>query len=149
ADAMELPFPTAAFDAVACQFGLMFVPDKGRALKEAARVLKPGGTLHFSVWCGLEDNAYGRIARDVTARFFATNPPTFYEVPFGFHDHALIERLLNASGFTRIAIDKATLEATAAPARHFARGLVEGNPIATSIREAGLDSAPIIEAVAR
>jgi ubiquinone/menaquinone biosynthesis C-methylase UbiE len=37
ADAQELPFPDASFDAVACQFGIMFVPDKARALREARR----------------------------------------------------------------------------------------------------------------
>jgi ubiquinone/menaquinone biosynthesis C-methylase UbiE len=41
ADAMELPFADAAFDAVVCQFGAMFFPDKARAFAEARRVLKP------------------------------------------------------------------------------------------------------------
>jgi len=31
ADAMDLPFPDATFDAVVCQFGAMFFPDKARA----------------------------------------------------------------------------------------------------------------------
>src|SRR5262245_36853861 len=39
ADAMELPFPDGAFDAVVCQFGVMFFPDKSRAFSEAHRVL--------------------------------------------------------------------------------------------------------------
>jgi ubiquinone/menaquinone biosynthesis C-methylase UbiE len=43
ADAQELPFPDASFDAVLCQFGVMFFPDKVRAFSEARRVLKPGG----------------------------------------------------------------------------------------------------------
>ncbi|WP_431246358.1 class I SAM-dependent methyltransferase [Leifsonia xyli] len=42
ADAQELPFGDAGFDAVACQFGLMFVPDLTRAFCEARRVLAPG-----------------------------------------------------------------------------------------------------------
>src|SRR6187200_1125987 len=43
ADAMALPFPDESFDAVVCQFGLMFVPDKAAAVAEAFRVLRPGG----------------------------------------------------------------------------------------------------------
>jgi len=45
ADALALPFEDGSFDAVACQFGAMFFPDKVQGYKEARRVLKPGG--HF------------------------------------------------------------------------------------------------------
>ena len=43
ADALALPFPDRAFDAVACQFGAMFFPDKATAYGEARRVLRRGG----------------------------------------------------------------------------------------------------------
>src|SRR5262245_40396331 len=44
ADAASLPFPDGSFDAVVCQFGLMFVPDKAAAFREARRVLREGGS---------------------------------------------------------------------------------------------------------
>ena len=43
ADAQALPFPDGSFDAVVCQFGVMFFPDKPKAFREARRVLKKGG----------------------------------------------------------------------------------------------------------
>src|ERR1700680_2814653 len=43
ADALALPFADQRFDVAACQFGVMFFPDKVQAYKEARRVLKPGG----------------------------------------------------------------------------------------------------------
>jgi ubiquinone/menaquinone biosynthesis C-methylase UbiE len=43
ADALALPFADQSFDVVACQFGVMFFPDRIRGYKEAFRVLKPGG----------------------------------------------------------------------------------------------------------
>ena len=49
ADAAALPFPAASFGAVACQFGLMFVPDKEAAFREARRVLAQGGLFAFNV----------------------------------------------------------------------------------------------------
>jgi ubiquinone/menaquinone biosynthesis C-methylase UbiE len=49
-DAGTLPFPDASFDAVGCQLGLQFVPDRGRALREMHRVLKPGGRVTVMVW---------------------------------------------------------------------------------------------------
>jgi len=45
ADALALPFPDASFDTVVCTFGLCAVPDDGRAVAEAVRVLRPGGLL--------------------------------------------------------------------------------------------------------
>ena len=50
ADAMRLPFDDAAFDLVACQFGVMFFPDKPAAFAEAARVLAPGGRVLMNTW---------------------------------------------------------------------------------------------------
>ena len=49
ADATALPFDDDAFDVVACQFGVMFFPDRPKAYSEVRRVLKPGGTLLFNV----------------------------------------------------------------------------------------------------
>ena len=45
ADALDLPFPDAGFDAVTIGFGLRNVTDIPRALAEMARVLRPGGRL--------------------------------------------------------------------------------------------------------
>lgn len=48
-DALRLPFPDGAFDAVVCSEVLEHIPDHGAALSEIARVLKPGGRLGVSV----------------------------------------------------------------------------------------------------
>lgn len=50
ADAMALPFADASFDAVVCQFGVMFYPDKDQSYREVLRVLVPGGHYLFSIW---------------------------------------------------------------------------------------------------
>lgn len=45
ADAGDLPLDDASFDAVTCMFGLCCVPDVPTVLREAVRVLRPGGHL--------------------------------------------------------------------------------------------------------
>ncbi len=47
--ALALPFPDAAFDAVLCQQGLQFFPDRPLAVREIHRVLRPGGRVAVSV----------------------------------------------------------------------------------------------------
>ena len=58
ADAMQLPFEDGVFDAVICQFGAMFFPDKSKAFAEARRVLGPGGVFMFNVWDRIEENEF-------------------------------------------------------------------------------------------
>lgn len=52
--AESLPFPDDSFDVVVSQFGLMFFNDRSEALREAVRVLRPGGRVAIAVWNSLE-----------------------------------------------------------------------------------------------
>ena len=146
ADATELPFADRSFDAAVCQFGLMFFPDKEKAVRETFRVLKPGGTFLFNVWDAIEQNDLPHTAHEVVARFFADNPPDFYQVPFSFHDPEEIRSLLSAAGFNHIQLTLLPLTAIAASARDVAQGLVHGNPIITAIKERDESMIPEIEA---
>src|SRR5215467_6830332 len=67
ADAQALPFEDAGFDAVVCQFGVMFFPDKQKAFAEAKRVLRPGGHYLFNVWDRIEENEVGDLVSRAVA----------------------------------------------------------------------------------
>jgi hypothetical protein len=56
----------------------------------------------FNVWDAIEHNEVCRITRETVAGFFPDNPPQFYTVPFGLHDHETIWRLLTRAGFERV-----------------------------------------------
>jgi ubiquinone/menaquinone biosynthesis C-methylase UbiE len=145
-DATELPFGDGSFDAVVCQFGVMFFPDKENSAREVFRVLKPGGTFLFNVWDAIELNDLAHIAHTVITEFFADNPPDFYEIPFSFHDRSTIGSMLSTAGFTKIELTEVSLPARADSAKKVTTGLVHGNPIVTAIRERQAEKLPEIEA---
>ena len=60
ADALQLPFQDQSFDAVACQFGAMFFPDRVQAYREAHRVLTRAGRFFFSVWDRISENEFAQ-----------------------------------------------------------------------------------------
>ncbi|HEU4417838.1 MAG TPA: methyltransferase domain-containing protein [Planctomycetota bacterium] len=135
ADAQQLPFPDASFDHYVCQFGVMFFPDKAGALREAARVLAPGGEVLLNTWGTMAQNSFARIGHTTIAGFFAKDPPTFYLTPFGWNDQDTIRAVCETAGFASVQIDVVDRSATAVSAADFAIGIVRGNPIAVAIQE--------------
>ena len=130
ADAAALPFPDAHFDAVVCQFGAMFFPDKVKAFGEARRVLKEGGRFAFNVWARIEDNEFADAVTNALAPVFPDDPPTFLKrTPHGHYDVEVHRRELAQAGFTRIDIDTVTLPSRAASHRDAATGLCQGTPM--------------------
>jgi SAM-dependent methyltransferase len=101
ADAMQLPFADGTFDAVVCQFGVMFFPDKPRAFSEARRVLGPGGLFIFNVWDRIEENEFADTVTTALGSVFPEDPPRFMaRTPHGYCDRSTIERDLANGGFT-------------------------------------------------
>ena len=99
ADALALPFEDQSFDAVACQFGVMFFPDKVQGYKEARRVLKPGGHFLFNVWDRISENEFADVVTQALAAVFPHDPPRFLaRTPHGYHDVERIRAELECRG---------------------------------------------------
>jgi ubiquinone/menaquinone biosynthesis C-methylase UbiE len=149
ADAMALPFGDEEFDAVVCQFGVTFFPDKAKGLAEMARVLKRGGSLVFNVWDSLEKNRVAAISHETITSFFEADPPTFLTTPFGFYDTQLIETLLAQEGFAGTESEVVTMTIGGREAASVARGFVAGNPGLLEIQQrASAEAEVVVEAVA-
>ena len=135
ADATDLPFPARSFDAVVCQFGLMFFADKAAGVREAFRVLKPGGRYLFNVWDEMARVPIARITHETVATFFPADPPQFYTVPTGFYQPEPILALLEQAGFGPVEWSYVEKTGTSPSAAEAATGLVEGNPILGAIMQ--------------
>lgn len=72
-DAQAMPYPDHTFDALCMAFGIRNVPDRGRALREMARVVRPGGRIAILELTEPEGGLLGALAR--------------------FHVHVVIPRL--------------------------------------------------------
>ena len=145
ADMTAIDAPDGSFDAVVCQFGVMFVPDQWAAFREAHRTLAPGGRYVFNVWDALERNPFAALTHEVITAFFPNDPPGFYQVPFSFHDRALIREMLASAGFGEVTDSVVELESESPSVNDFARGLVEGNPVINEIQARGGPTAAEIE----
>lgn len=145
ADACQLPFPERSFDALFCQYGVMFFPDKVQAMKEARRILAPGGTYIFNIWDSFEHNPIPHTVHQTLATLIPTNPiPFLAKMPFGYSDRAEIERVTRAGGFSNVAIETVEFPSSAPTAADAARAWVEGTPVLAALNERGItDPAPI------
>jgi ubiquinone/menaquinone biosynthesis C-methylase UbiE len=138
ADAQALPFEDARFDAVICQFGAMFFPDRISAYREARRVLKPSGLFLFNVWDRIEANPSSAALADAVAALFPDDPPSFLRrVPFGYHDLARIEQDLRAAGFTHVSSETLVKQGRLQMAEEEAVGLCHGSPLRAEIEAHG------------
>ena len=145
ADALALPFEDRSFDVVACQFGVMFLPDKVQGYREARRVLKPGGRFFFNVWDRISENEFVDTVTRSLADLFPHDPPRFMaRTPHGYHDVDRIREELNAAGFASISVDAVDAQSRAASPRDAAIGYCQGNPLRTEIEArdpSGLENA--------
>jgi SAM-dependent methyltransferase len=135
ADAMQLPFDNASFDAVVCQFGVMFFPDKAKAFAETRRVLKAGGVLLFNVWDRISENEFADTVTSALESVFPQDPPRFLaRTPHGYHDQRAIERDLAGGGFNaKPRIDTVAARSPAASARIPAIAFCQGTPLRNEI----------------
>jgi ubiquinone/menaquinone biosynthesis C-methylase UbiE len=143
ADARALPFDDASFDAVACGFGMMFMPDKVAAYRELRRVLRPGGRLVASIWGRIEANPLMHVVEEAVAGMFPQDPPRFLSrTPCGYADAARIGRELREAGFDAVTVETVSAEARAETALGPAMGLCQGTPLRGEIEARDPEALP-------
>jgi ubiquinone/menaquinone biosynthesis C-methylase UbiE len=134
ADALALPFAEQSFDVVACQCGVMFLPDKIQGYTEARRVLRPGGLFLFNVWDRISENEFADVVTEALAALFPHDPPRFLaRTPHGYHDVERIRAELGAAGFTNVSVDAVDAKSRASSPRDPAVAYCQGTPLRNEI----------------
>jgi ubiquinone/menaquinone biosynthesis C-methylase UbiE len=145
ADALALPFEDQSFDAVACQFGAMFFPDKVLGYRQARRVLKPGGHFFFNVWDRIAENEFADLVTETLATIFPNDPPRFLaRTPHGYHDVAKLREELTMAGFAQVSIETLGDISRAPSPREPAIAYCQGTPLRNEIEArdpSGLEAA--------
>jgi SAM-dependent methyltransferase len=124
--AVKMPLPDGTFDAVICQQGLQFFPDKAAALSEMRRVLKRGGRLALSCWRAVEHTPGYLVLEQALAR--RVGPEKAALPPFSLGDAGVIRDLVVGAGFREVKLRADTKMIRFRSAEHLVRAVVGGAP---------------------
>lgn len=146
-DATALPFDAETFDAVVCQFGVMFF-DRDKGFREVYRVLKPNGRYLFRVWDSERYNPFASVSFEVLKQYFPSDTPQFLFDPVRCHQIDPLKELLIQIGFDPIVISVQRHQYTIHDVTAFASALVY-SPLIFEIRDrGGIDPDEIIKELA-
>lgn len=144
APAEAMPLPDEAFDLVLCSMGVQFFPDKVQALREARRVLAPGGRV---AWCapGPTPPLFAAIDEALRAHI-GPGASMFVHAVFSLDDAAEARALMEAAGFDRIDVQATSVPLRVAPPADFFWQYVQSTPLAAAAAELDKQARAALEA---
>ncbi len=150
ADVVNLPFEDGSFDAVVCQFGVMFFPDRPEAFAEIGRLLKRGGVFLFNTWDRIETNEFADVVATAAASVFPDDPPDFLaRAPYGyFNPHDIRADLSTGGFFEHVEIDVLEARSLADSAEDPAIAFCHGTPLRGEIESRDPSSLAHVTSVA-
>jgi len=109
ADAHELSFPDGAFDRVTSRFGVMYLVELRRALREVRRVLKPGGRVTFIAWGPFEQPLFDVLVAPLFRYVVPPEPEPGAPDPFMFAEPGSLSAALRDTGLRAVEEEQATV----------------------------------------
>ena len=134
-DAQSLSFNNNSFDTVVCQFGVMFFPEKLKALRETYRVLRKEGLFIFNAWDRIDNIPIVAIINTVLKEQWVSESPDFLEKgPYSFSDPQLMKELMQQAGFTDIKVELVKLQSHYDSADQVVKGYFDGSPLGSFLQ---------------
>lgn len=110
--AAPLTAPGSAFDVVTCQQGLQFFPDRGAAIREMYRTLRPGGRLVVAVWREIQLQPSFAAIDAALRECFPAEQVEAYGAPFKWPKADELASALKGQGFQDVSVQEHTLPLT-------------------------------------
>lgn len=146
-DLETLPFSDGSFDAVIAANSIQYAEDRVAALRELARVSKPGARIAVGLF-GTSDRVDFRVVFDAF-RDSLPEPPTG-DGPFGLSSEGVLEGLVEQAGLNVIARGEVDLPFIYDDTEMFWRGVISGGPPQATMDIVGEDALKeaVLDAVA-
>jgi ubiquinone/menaquinone biosynthesis C-methylase UbiE len=129
-DAQELDLPPGSFDAAICRNGLMFIPDRQKALTAIRQALKPGAKIAAMVWSAPEKNPWLAMPRRVFAEYAGQDSQIALALSMG--ERGVFEQELAGAGFQYVTV-RAVPASRSFPSLAQALEGLKGSPIAQDV----------------
>lgn len=136
--ALDLGVPDESIDAVLCQQGLQFFPDKPLAMREMRRVLRTGGRLALSVWNNI--GRYNQAVGDALARFVSDEVAARFCASRQAPTREELQRLAAEAGFLDVEVRIARINIRLPKLDKFALDHLAATPVAPAIANADPDA---------
>jgi SAM-dependent methyltransferase len=128
-DATQLPLPDQSYDVVVSQFSLMYFPDRGAAVEEMVRVLKPGGRLVVAVWGPYERATGYVILTDIAHSRCGQAAADVLTAPFVLGEEDALRVLFQEAGVDEPHVELREGEITFPSIAAFVETEVKGSPL--------------------
>jgi ubiquinone/menaquinone biosynthesis C-methylase UbiE len=111
ADATIYPFTPESFDLLASRFGVMFFADPALSFTNLRKGMRRTGRLAFACWREARENPFFMVPLQAVYRHVPKMPQVGPEDPgpFAFASEARVKRILNAAGFSEVAMEPVDL----------------------------------------
>lgn len=131
--AEDLPYAADHFDAVTCQMALMFLADREAALREMARVVRPGGLVALVVPAALGVQPAYRVLVEVAVEHASEDAASMLGTYWNCGDLDALVATCEAAGLRVTGRSTVPGVARFASAEDFVRTEVAGSPLAERI----------------
>lgn len=132
-NAEQLPFENASFDVVMSQFALMYFADRGAALSEMIRVLKPGGRLAVAVWGPFEHATSYVILTEIAQRRCGDMAAEVLRAPFALGNQDDLRELFKSAGIDEVSITLHSGTMRFPSIAIFVEAEIKGSPLAEEL----------------